>query len=209
MRVTNSLIAFLLSVVSLLACAPEDKCGGQLYYDPATTNCRRCPMNAMFKDGSCVCTKDKYVFENNMCVLMDGAVPDKPMDEDSGKAGGGGPSCSDYCDFAKSCVGENSLAAAALKDIVMGLHADDTDACTSACKKDVGGDGSMDPVVACITKGVDDAMCVDNPTQAGITGAFTLIGQCCGPNKDNMLCKSICATLKANSLVSAQVTYCD
>jgi hypothetical protein len=204
MRIRFSAFSLLCAVVS--GCAPEPKCGGALYSDPASTNCRPCPKDSTFKNGTCVC-KDPYEFVNNRCELMDGAVIETP---DTGPASSVAATCGDYCDFVNVCIGTNAIAQAALKDIVTGLHADDTDtaACESSCKSDTGGDGSSDPVVACIEAGRMAAACAGDSTQTGLGGAIKLLGDCCRPNKIDMLCMSICKVLTSNALVKDQIDFC-
>src|SRR5215510_12995404 len=116
MRVSISSILAVLTAALFAACAPEEKCSGELYYDAETTNCLRCPMDAKFKDGSCEC-KENFEFKNKRCVLKEGAEAPK--------------GCENYCDFAKVCVGDNGLVAGALASVVEGLHANDAAACVS------------------------------------------------------------------------------
>lgn len=183
-------------------CEPEPRCSGALYYDPVLISCWPCPMDATFKNGTCQC-KDSYEFVNHRCVLMDGAVIEMP---DTGTPAAS--SCMDYCDFAKVCIGDNALAKSALSDIVSGLHADDTAACTSSCESDLGGDGSSDPVVACIEAGREAAACTTADSQMGLGNTFGLLGDCCRSRQDNALCKAICKPLKANALVSGMIDFC-
>jgi hypothetical protein len=208
MRVRIGAFLLMLGVVCT-ACDPQPRCGGVLYYDPVTTNCVACPKDAPFKDGSCVC-KDQYEFVNNKCVLMDGAVLPIPDagDEDSAASANAG-SCNGYCEFTKQCFADNALAAAALNDLVTGLKASDTPACIAACKSDTGGDGSMDPVVACIEAGRTQAACANDDTQTGLGGAITLLGDCCRSKQSNKLCKSICAGFAASPLVKDRVDFCN
>jgi hypothetical protein len=199
-------------------CAPEQKCSGKQYYDPVIVGCRLCPMDATFKNGTCEC-KGGSEFVKNRCVLLDGAVLETPDTgtadtgtADTGAADTGAAdtaTCETYCDFAKVCLGENTLAAAALPDVITGLHADDTAACTSSCKSDLGREGAGDPVVACVEAGRDEAACAGDSSQAGLSGAFMLLADCCRPRRDNALCKSICKPLKANALVAGMVDFCD
>jgi hypothetical protein len=211
MRVRFSMFLVVLFAVTD-GCAPKEKCGGVHYYDPDTVSCRPCPKTATFKDGTCECKDPLYTFANNKCVLMDGAVPEEPEDSgpppDSGMTTGSTPNCGSYCEFAKVCIGDNTLAQAALSDIVKGLHADDPAACKSSCESDLGGDGSGDPVIACIDAGQEAAACAGNSTQAGLAGGITLLGDCCRPHMTNGLCKSICKTMKANALISSMVDFC-
>lgn len=186
------------------SCQPEEKCSGELYWDPVEYACRTCPKNATFKDGSCDCA-EPYEFTKGVCVLRDGAVIEEP---DAGMMAGGDASCATYCDFANVCIGENGLAMSALSDIVTGLHADNKAACTNACMSDLGGDGASDPVVACVEAGRDAAMCADMDSQEALGGAMMLVGDCCRTRPNNALCKSICKTLKANALVASMLDYC-
>jgi hypothetical protein len=80
--------------------------------------------------------------------------------------------------------------------------------CVSSCKTDTGDDGSKDVVVACIDSGRDKAACAGDSTQAGVMGALGLIGECCGANPANTLCKSICKVLSANALLKGQLPFC-
>jgi hypothetical protein len=152
--------------------------------------------------------KDQYTFVHNKCMLMDGAVIEVPDAGPAIEAGMSTAKCSDYCDFAKVCIGDSALAKAALADIVSGLHADAPAACTSSCMSDLGGDGSSDPVVACVEAGRAAAACAGDSTQAGLGGAIGLLGDCCRPRMNNALCKSICKPFKANVLVSSMVDFC-
>jgi hypothetical protein len=193
-------------------CTPEERCSGKQYFDSAAYICRLCPMGTTFKNGTCKC-KDQYEFVDNRCVLMDGAVIETPDagTEDSGAADTAAPaalSCMDYCDFAKSCIGDNGLAKAALSDVVSGLHADDAAACTSNCKSELGDGEASDPVVACIEAGREAAACAGDSSQTAIAAAFTLLADCCRPRQENALCKSICVPLKANPLTSGMVDFC-
>ena len=210
MRV-RSMVPCLLLCVLATGCAPEKKCSGVLYYDPASYSCLPCPKNSTFKDGTCEC-KDQYEFVNNRCELKDGAViemPDAGMSAaDSSMAGASG-SCADYCGFANECIGRNTIASTALKEVVSGLHADDTAACTSNCESVLGADASKDPVISCFGAGRATAMCAGNDTQDGLANAFALVGECCGTRKSNALCKSICSALKSNSIVASMVDFCD
>jgi hypothetical protein len=179
------------------------KCNGTLYYDPTTDNCRACPKDTTFKNGTCEC-KDQYEFANNRCALMDGAVvevPDAGMSETA-------LSCGDYCAFANSCVGMNDIAKLALSDIITGLHADDTSACASHCADVIGGDGSDDPIVQCIAAGAASTGCANDATRDGLTKTIGLVGTCCKPAADNALCKSICTTLKANATIASSIDFC-
>jgi hypothetical protein len=222
MRVTISSILLLLCVLGS-SCDPEKKCGGKLYYDPSVVACRKCPPDSTFKAGTCKC-KSGYEFVDNHCSLMDGAVietADAGMSidatagdaggdagEDAAMGGGTGPTCVDYCDFAKVCLGDNSLAVGVLPDVVSGLHADNKAACKTSCEKDLGGNGQSSAVVACIEAGRGKAACAGDSTQVGLLGAFTLIGDCCKPAPEDGLCKSLCKTFKANALASSQATFC-
>jgi hypothetical protein len=196
------------------SCAPEDKCSGELVYDPIGV-CRRCPMGAAFKDGTCKC-KAGAEYVDFKCVAKGGpmmepsdAGADARGEEDAGAPPAAAVSCSDYCTFATSCIGENMLATAALPDIVTGLHADDKAECRENCQSDLGNDGSSDPVVACIEAGREAADCAGKSTQQSLASGLMLVGNCCRPHKDNMLCKSICATFKANPLTASMVDFCD
>jgi hypothetical protein len=203
------------------SCAPEEKCSGERYFEVASGLCFSCPMDATLKNGTCKC-KDKYEFKNRRCVLKDGET-DEPMDagkpnekdagmmseEDTGMSMPAGPTCADYCGFAKACIGDNMLAKAALPTIITGLHADDVDACTDNCQSELGNDGSSDPAVACIEAGREAAMCAGVSTQDGLASGLMLVADCCRPRKSNALCKSICVPLKANPLTSSMVDFCD
>lgn len=190
-------------------CAPETKCSGEQIYDSVAELCRVCPMTATFKNGTCKC-KDSYEFVNMRCVLMDGAMIETPDSgsDDSGTGSSASVACTEYCDFAKSCLGDNTLAQSALPDIVMGLHADSVAACTSNCKKVLGGEGSGDPTIACIEAGREAAACDGDTSQVGLAGAMMLVGDCCRPRQDNALCKSICEPLKANSITASMNDFC-
>ncbi|HKU41411.1 MAG TPA: hypothetical protein VJR89_24810 [Polyangiales bacterium] len=198
---------------SITACVPEEKCGGDLYYDGVS--CRKCPDDAKLKGDTCVCDESEYYeFKDNKCTLKKGAMPpeetvDAGMSDGGGSGGGDGPTCGDYCEFAKGCIGDNGIAAAALSDIVKGLKADNVSSCTNACESDLGGDGSSDPVVACIEAGRAKAACEGDSTQAGLMGAFGLLGDCCKGKTSHKLCKSICAPLLANPLTKNSVTFCN
>jgi hypothetical protein len=210
MRVRLIPLVSLLFVMVAGSCAPKQKCSGTQYYDPEVLTCRPCPKTATFKDGTCECKDPLFTFVNNKCMLMDGAVIEEPADAGGDTEGGmmSTATCADYCDFAKVCVGDNALAKAALSDIVKGLHADDPAACTMSCEADLGGDGSGDPVIACIEAGRAAAMCAGNSTQAGLAGGISLIGDCCRPHMTNGLCKSICKTMKANTIIASMVDFC-
>jgi hypothetical protein len=170
-------------------------------------SCRPCPKTSVFANGTCVC-KDQYEFVNDACVLMDGAVlPTPDAGEDSGTPTAA--SCNDYCQFTKVCIADNALAAAALNQVVSGLKADDMPACVMACKADTGGDGSGDPVVACVQAGREQAACADDDTQAGLGGAIKLMGDCCRSRQSAAMCKSICAGLGASPLVKPQLDFCN
>ena len=203
----NSIL--LMFSVACTACNPEPRCGGQLYYDSLTENCRRCPKDSTFKSGTCVC-KDQYEFVDGNCVLMDGAVlpPPDAGDDDTG-APSAASNCSDYCEFNKLCFADNALAAAALNDLVSGLKANDTPACVAACNTDTGGDGSMDPVVACIAAGRKQAACSDDDTQTGLGAAISLQGECCRSRQSAAICKSICAVLGASPYVKDEIDFCN
>ena len=189
---------------SAVACSPETRCGGKLYYDG--TSCRPCPANAEFDDGVCVCKDSEYYeFVDNACKLIDGAMP--PEDEPARDGGAAAASCSDYCDFQEKCIANNGIAAAALSDVVKGLKADDPDACTSACEDDTGGSGEDNAVVACFEAGRGAAMCEGDQTATGLGGAIMLMGSCC-KGKSDALCKSICAALKANAAVGGMIDFC-
>ena len=185
--------------LALVACEPAEKCSGDLYFDGR--NCRPCPDDASFENGSCVCDDDaRYRFRNHRCELRPGVEPEPEVDA-------GAPSCDDYCGFATSCIGGNAIVMAALSDIVDGLHANDPAECRSACEDDSSADGG-DEVLACFRAGRDAADCADDDTQAGITRAFTLVRECCA-GKSGGLCASICETLLANELVSPMIEFCD
>jgi hypothetical protein len=124
-------------------------------------------------------------------------------------AGPGEANCSDYCDFAKRCIGDNAIAASLLSDVIAGLNASDSATCVSGCAVDTGGDGSENPVVSCIADGRQAAMCDGDSTQAGLAAAFGLLGECCGTRNGEPLCQSICTPLRANSLTSSMITFCD
>lgn len=206
--------ALMMVFVIASGCAPKDKCGSeQRFYEPVSELCFDCPKNSTLQNGTCVCNDDKYEFKNRNCVLKDGETVDagtKPEDDSgTGSTSGSGASCSDYCDFAKSCIGNNTLAQSALPTIISGLHADDAAACTASCQSDLGNEGSGDPVIACIKAGSDGVMCEGGGSQQTLTDGLSLVGDCCTPNKSNALCKAICATLKANPLTANAVMFCD
>jgi hypothetical protein len=217
MRVRLS--ASIVLLCSLAAsCAPKEKCSGTLYYDPVNESCRECPKTATFKGGTCRC-KSGYAFKNDRCELKDSSGLETPdsstssMDDSGGpnlpdSSMPSGPSCAEYCDFAKLCIGDNTLAAGALPDIVAGLHAKDTSACASACQSDLGGSGANNPVVTCIDSGRDAAMCAGDSSQTALAGAIGLVADCCRTNQADALCKSICKTLKANALIAGMVDFC-
>jgi hypothetical protein len=207
----------MLICAALSACVPEDKCGGNLYYDSVNKTCRLCPKDANLKNDTCECKdSENYEFVGYVCKLKDGATP--PGTGAAGASGGGGGSsggsaavvgqCPDYCKLVSACVGENSLAQAVFKDVISSLHADDTSACKASCEGTLDGDGSSDPVVQCLAgatyKCPGDAMKAQDEFASGLTA----IGGCCGTNASNALCKEICKTLKANSTLSSRVEFC-
>lgn len=209
---TQFLPAWVVLVAVAASCAPEDKCSGELIYDSVENVCRACPKESTYKNDACKC-KSGYAFEDFRCVKNDDGMVD-PKDaggneDDAGMMTGGAASCADYCSFANSCVGKNTLATAALPDIVMGLHADDQAECTDSCQSSLGNDGSTDPVVACIDAGREAAACEGKTTQASLTSALMLVADCCRPRKSNALCKSICAPFKANPLTASMADFCD
>jgi hypothetical protein len=200
--------SILAALVALLcACAPEKKCGGELYFDGRS--CRLCPDDAKFENHTCVCNEAEfYEFADDRCMLKDGAMPPvEEPEEDSGTTPAAA-GCSDYCDFAKVCVADNPIASAALSDVVTGLKADDSKGCQTACETDTGGPGTADPVVACFAAGRSTAGCENEPTQAGFGGAIKLMGSCC-KGQSSELCKSICAVLTANALLKNSITFCE
>jgi hypothetical protein len=231
MRLTLSVLCLL---VGSAACVPDAKCGGPLYYDPSTRTCRPCPKDSTASNGTCTCQK-MYEFVSDRCVPREGAVAettdaaaettdaaaettdaaaettdaaaettDATAESDaSSKAG-----CGDYCSFAKVCIGDNAVAAAALADVVSGLKANDPPACRMACDSDLAGDGSSDLVVQCISAGRAGAACAGDSTQTGLTGAITLVGDCCRSRSSARLCVSICKVLKANSLLTSRIDFC-
>jgi hypothetical protein len=209
MRIPSSGALLMLCAIAG-SCAPEDKCSGELYFEEATGLCRTCPMDSTFRNGTCKC-KAQYAFVKNRCVLKDGEVIEPPdagmLQQDTGMPSGVG--CTDYCGFAKSCIGGNSLAQAALPTIITGLHADDEQACAESCQTDLGSSGAGDPVVACIEAGREAAACAGQSSQQALAAALMLVADCCGPRKDNALCRSICVPLKANPLTAGMVTFCD
>jgi hypothetical protein len=203
---------FVLLCLASSACVPETKCVGQRYYDPDNRSCRPCPKDAAFKDGTCAC-KSQYEFAHNKCVLresatLDGAVLDA-SDDSTTDASLGMADCSDYCDFAKVCIGDNPLAQAAISDVIASLHADDAVACVSNCSAKTTAIGNTDPVVACIQNRRESAACAGGSTQASLLSAITLLGDCCKPHSGNALCASICDALTANPLVKNQIDFCD
>jgi hypothetical protein len=219
MRIPSSAALVLLCAMTG-SCAPEEKCSGDRYFELASDLCFSCPMDAVLKNGTCKCKDSKYEFKNRRCVLKDGETVEPkdagtPMDgsmmseEDTGTSMPAGPTCADYCGFAKACIGDNMLAKAALPTIITGIHADNVGACTDNCESELGNDGSSDPVVACIEAGRDAAKCAGDNTQTGLASGLMLVADCCRPRKDNALCKSICAPLKANTLTAGMVDFCD
>ena len=199
---------------AISGCQPTDRCSGTLYFDEPSDTCRTCPKGATFSGGTCQCMP-QYEFKNNVCVLMDGAVVEPP---DAGASDGGAATdaaapaangCNDYCDFNKVCFGQNPLAQQVLPDIVSGIHADDTAACSSSCKDNLGNDGAGDPVIACIQDGRDSAGCANDTTQNGLLAWFSLISSCCGAHPKDAVCKSLCDSLKSNALASGMATFCN
>ncbi|HET8940325.1 MAG TPA: hypothetical protein VFN67_43085 [Polyangiales bacterium] len=207
------LLAVIAAVLALASCYPDRKCSGELVFDDATALCYECPKGSTYKDQTCECGEG-YEFIGLKCVLMDGAMPPikdagKESDADVDAKAYAGHTCAEYCGFQKACIGMNALAPAVLSDIVTGLHANDSAACESACKADLGDKEAMDEAVSCIVEAQPNAMCDAADPQAGLAGAFGAIGTCCEPRKDNPLCKSICKPLKANPLTSSMVAFCD
>lgn len=204
------LLVIFAAVLALASCYPDKPCSGELVFDDATALCYACPKGAKFKNQTCECAEG-YEYIATKCVLKDGEMPpmkDAGKDDSDAKAYAG-HTCAEYCGFQKACIGMNALAPVALSDIVAGLHADDAAACESACKADVGDKEAMDEAISCIVEAQPGAMCGAADPQAGLMGAFGAIGTCCGPRKDNALCKSICKPLKANPLTSSMVMFCD
>jgi hypothetical protein len=185
-----------------LACEPEDKCSGELYYNG--TSCQACPADAMFEDEHCVCIdSERYEFEAGACVLKaDASLPSEP------DAGPSAAACGDYCEFMQTCIGANPLAQAGLGDVVEALHADDPVACASSCQELTDSEADENVVLACIEQGREDAACAGDETQAGLTAAFTLIGTCCTDRTDDPLCREICEALTANAFVGDSAEFC-
>lgn len=201
------LLVVLAMLFTLGGCYPDEPCSGGLVFDDKNALCV-CPTGSMFKDGACQCTMAGYELIDQKCVLKDGAMP--PM-EDAGQSDAAayeGASCGDYCSFMTTCLGTNAIAAAALPDVVMGLHADDAAACTSSCKEDLGSDEATDPALKCIVEGAPNSMCMDPNPQMGLTNTLGLVGQCCGTNASSPLCQSICTTLKASPVAGSMVPFC-
>lgn len=203
----------LLLSTAAVGCQPGTKCSGQQYYDPVFEICNVCPMGSTFGDGTCQC-KEPYAFTSGRCVLRDGAVVETP---DSGSSATDGstedeppaaPGCKDYCAFSKACFGDNQLAQSVVPDIISGIHADDTAACTSSCQDDLGNDGSDDQAIACVEAGREAAGCENDDTDTGLIQWLTLMGDCCRPYPEDAVCKSLCAALKPNPLVRAMADFC-
>jgi hypothetical protein len=60
-----------------------------------------------------------------------------------------------------------------------------------------------------VAAGRDAAQCAGLGTQDALTGALSLLGNCCRPHPSDALCKSICKTLKANALTANSVDFCN
>jgi hypothetical protein len=195
-------LSFLFALASVcVACQPDDRCGSALYYDGH--NCRPCPEDAELKNDTCVCNDDeRYEYVDYKCKLRDGATPPEP--EDAGMLPAG--SCDSYCDFAKSCIGDNPVASG-VPEVVAGLHATEPAACRSACEEETKTDEGA-AVLACFEAGRSEAACAGDMTLAGLTRAITLMGECCG-HKTQPLCQSICAALTSSSLVAGMIDFCD
>jgi hypothetical protein len=202
-------IALQLLLLTLTSCYPDKECAGDLVFDDATAFCYKCPTGSVYKNETCECAEG-YAFIGLKCVLMDGAMPIVPDEEDAGgdEATYEGSGCKDYCSFATMCIGTNVVAMGFLADVVTGLHADNAGQCETSCKSDLGSAEATDPALACITAGKDGVMCHDPDPQKGLENTFDLVEQCCEPNASSPLCNSICTTLKANQLVATMVTYC-
>jgi hypothetical protein len=185
--------------LALTACAPDEKCSGELYYDGR--NCRPCPDDATFEDGRCVCDdSERYRFVSGSCQLRPGAEP--APEPDAGMS-----SCASYCEFVTGCVGGNPVATGALPSVVAGLHAGDAGECESACEADLAADGGEE-VLACFHAGRSEADCEVDDTPAGIQRAFELVSECCA-GKSEGLCASICAALTSNAIVANMIDFCD
>ena len=207
------LLASLASLLALTSCYPDKPCSGQLVFDDATALCYACPQGSTYKNQTCEC-KEGYAYISHACMLMDGAMPSIPDAGDKSQSDAEADAsayevngCKNYCSFATTCLGGNSLASV-LSDVVMGLHADNATACQSSCKSDLGSNEASDPAIACIEAGQEAAMCNDPNPQTGLMKTFGLIGQCCGPNAGSELCKSICKALKASPITASMVPFC-
>ena len=193
------------------ACAPEQKCCGELVFNDTQELCLPCPKGATFKGGTCMCPAGSdYV--DFMCKKNADAMPPDTedagtMSDAGGSTAGGKASCSDYCTFMNNCIGMNSLASA-LGTVAADLHADDTGACKTSCQSDVGNGESSNEAIACMSAQKSDPMCKDANPQNGLMAAFGTIGTCCGPRSSDPLCKSICKVLKASPIFSSMVTFC-
>jgi len=203
------LLALLTLCLTFVACAPEQKCSGDLVYDENMVLCHPCPKDSTFKDGTCIC-KAGYDYVNFQCKLKADAMVD--MEEDAGAppdsgTATGGATCEDYCTFSNSCLGMNSLAGA-LGSLVSDLDADDPAACKSTCENALGSAQSSSAALSCFAENKANAMCKDPMPQMGLRAAFGVIEQCCGTRPSDGLCKSICGVLKPNPIVGSMVMFC-
>jgi hypothetical protein len=208
------LLVLLMAMCVSAACAPDKKCSGELVYEDKSDDCIACPKDATFKDGTCVC-KAGFEYVNLRCVKADAGAVDagKAGEEDAGQgdAGGmmsyGGATCQDYCSFTNTCIGMNALAGA-LGTLSADLHANDTAACETSCKSDLGAKEADNAALACFKTGAAGAMCNDPNPQNGLKAAFGVIGECCGTRGSDPLCKSICTTLTGNPIIGSMIDFC-
>jgi hypothetical protein len=201
------IVALSLLFVSM-SCSPSPKCGGKFYYDSVNGTCRPCPMGATFEAGSCTCG-DERVFRHNRCELPDGGM--SAADDDAGSdhdAAAAADGCGQYCDFIHVCLGDNTLAAAVLPDVISTLHADDPTACSQSCREASTG-STPSPLASCIQAGRDSAQCAGDTSSTGLMHGIMLLAQCSRQNPDDPLRALICHGLTQSPTVASQLDFCD
>lgn len=207
------LLVLLIVLCASAACTFDKKCSGELVFDDATASCVACPMNATYKNETCIC-KDGADFVNLRCVAGDAGAVDAGKSVDAGPpsdAGmmpaGGGATCEDYCSFANECIGMNALAGA-LGTLSADLHANDTAVCKTSCEGDLGSKEANNAALDCFKAMGESAKCDDPNPQEGLKAAFGVIKECCGTRGSDPLCKSICTTLTGNPVVGSMIDFC-
>jgi hypothetical protein len=201
------------------ACDPIDSCDSNQYYRKGS--CRLCPEDAVSIGSTCECVDPDKEFRDALCLYPEGEgpEPDASMGDDDGGEGDAGSdaasagdateACGAYCDFLKTCVADNDVAASFVPEVISaaGFEAGDGSGCQSACEAD-GTEAPNAAALDCFSAMSESAACAGDETFDGVTEATMIIDMCCAEHGESATCMRLCEAIAESSVSLELVPAC-